>query len=178
MLFQAPPPPPPPAEHRVLRQEAGTVIVADNDSRLTIQKPPAAEAVVVRQRLLLRHSLTELAIAEGEPRTTCRWEISSYMQRDFCFSSITGLTGCTASVSDRLAQEAAGTFETTPPPEEGDPPPTGAPKYCAFNAALLAAALADAQARLGDRRTELFEKDFAVHVRPLLTRTGATLKPR
>lgn len=185
MLFQAPPPPPPPppvppVEQRVLRRESGTVIVADNDRALIIQKPPAAESVVVRQRLLLRHTLTELAVSEGfgRDRGSCRWEIASYMQRDLCFTSITGLTGCTASVSDRLAQEASGAFDPTPPPVEGDPPPAAAPRVCAFSSGLLAAAVADAQARLNDRRDVLFEKDFAVHVRPLLTRTGATLKAR
>lgn len=185
MPFQAPPPAepaPPAAEQRVLRQDTTTTIAASLDRPLLIQKPPAAEPVVVRQRLLLRAALTHLALSEGEGRDRgdCRWEIVSYVQRDLCFTSLTGLTGCTASVTDKLAQEASGVFDVDPPPPAGPPsgPPPGPIKTCAFTSAPLVVLLADATARLEDRSAQIFESDYQTHVRPLLTRTGATLKAR
>lgn len=154
-------------------------IVADRDRPLLIQKPPALEAAIVRQRLLLRHVVTEVTVGD-EDRTSCRWEIASYIQRDVCFTSITGMTGCTASVSEKLAQESKGVLDIPPlPAADVEPPPTSAPPaVCEFTSGPLAGKLADAVARLSDRSAALFESDFNTQLRPLMTRTGATLKPR
>lgn len=183
MLFQAPPPPeaPPPAQTRVVRQDGSAAIVAELNRPLLVQKPPAAENLIVRQRLILRYSLVERATLQPDSseRYECRWDIASYVQRDMCFTSLTGLTGCTASVSDKLAQEASGAFDTTPPPDDAPPAAEpAAPKVCDFTSGQLAAAVADANARLSDRSAALFESDYATQVRPLLTRPGVTLKPR
>lgn len=79
---------------------------------LTLTKAGRVERAAVRQQVFMKISVRPGAIATVEGQAAmavpCAWTIEAYLQRDICFSSMTGQTSCTDPVPTLLAAGKAG----------------------------------------------------------------------
>jgi hypothetical protein len=149
-------PPAPPAEI-VVSQSAATEIVTSRDLPLTLTKAGRREDAFLRQAVFVNLSLSVVRPPQAQDAAAdrFRWAYKSYLQRQVCFSSITGLFACTAAE-----------VETLPDQEAGEAP-VGA------EAQLLAeAAKARITAGLKARTTALFDADRRSHADPMFRAAG------
>lgn len=178
--MQAGPPPasPPPvaspaavAQPSTVKGASATMTVMARDQPLVLTKARRAESAMVRHQVFLRYDV-DRKVPDGadQPTVQCGWRLRAYLQRSICFSSMTGLLGCTDPVSEELP-----TGETGAADQGQDP----ALSTCDLNFApareardrVIAAVRADAQAR--------FDEDYALNVKPQLTAAGVKIaKPR
>jgi hypothetical protein len=154
-------------EEAVARSESGATMVWAADRRLVLQSPRTSEAVAVRHQLVMTHKISQSALAAAEGgRWLCRWEMAAYLQRDICFTSITGMTGCTEATSNPL-----------PFGEKGE---VGFDRAEAVNCTLthpvIAAAEAKVTQQLKGQAANIVERDFESRIRPNLTKPGVTIQ--
>jgi len=149
----------PAPEAIVVSRRESTKIVASSDQPFVLTKGPQREQAMVRQAIFITSSLSVTRPAtEGLVTESYRWTHQAFLQRQVCFSSISGLFACTEPV-----------VQTLPDAERGDAPvPLTEP-----DAAPLSEA---AHRRLADnlkpRATALFEADRRRHVEPVFKAAG------
>jgi hypothetical protein len=169
--MQAGPPPaaPPPAvtQSSTVKGASATMTVAASDLRLVLTKARRAESAMVRHQVFLRYDVDRKVPDGADQRTVqCGWRLRAYLQRSICFSSMTGLLGCTDPVSEELP-----TTETGAADQGQDP----AASTCDLNFGpareardrVAVVVKADAQAR--------FDEDYALNVRPQLLASGVKI---
>ena len=149
-----------------------TQAVEVGDLRLVLSRNKREEHALVRRMIFIAASLrlTEPAAwAGGGPAPqTCRFEYKSFLQRQQCFVSLSGVMACTEAEVTPLPDEAHG---DAPAPADA---PTG---FCndvfrpAVNARVRLTAL------LRDRAAALFAADQKDKVEPLFKAAGVTVKP-
>jgi hypothetical protein len=156
----------------VLSRIENTQTVEADDLRLVLSKHRREEHAVVRRLIFIAASLrlTEPTpwAGDGPPPRTCRFEYKSFLQRQQCFVSLSGVMACTQA-------------EVTPLPDEahGDAPaPADAPVgFCndvfrpAVNARVRLSAL------LRERAAALFAADQKDKVDPLFRAAGLSVRP-
>ena len=169
--MQAGPPPtsPPPAaiQPSTVKGASATMTVVASDLRLVLTKARRAESAMVRHQVFLRYDVDRKVPDGADQRTVqCGWRLRAYLQRSICFSSMTGLLGCTDPISEELP-----TGETGAADQGQDP----AASTCDLNFVpareardrVIAAVKADAQAR--------FDEDYALNVKPQLLASGVKI---
>ena len=145
--------------------------VSQKARQLLLVKAAKREAVVVHQQIFLRVAAKPGPVATAPEGVTvsaipCAWTVESYLQRDICFYSITGLLGCTEAMTKPLTVTERG---------QEDLPP-GA--VCDLSAKPIAAAQERAIAALDRVKEQTLDEDYRLEVKPQLTGTGATVTER
>ncbi|MCW5760866.1 MAG: hypothetical protein KIS90_13940, partial [Phenylobacterium sp.] len=111
MFFQVPPAPPPPQPPEVVRTESAYLRVARKDVPLLITREKAAakepgEKALIRYQLFVRTDIearqNPATPDEPPPPVHCQWVVTSYLEREPCFESITGKLACAESYTVRL----------------------------------------------------------------------------
>jgi len=149
----------PAPEAIVVRRSESTQIVASSDQLFVLTKGPQREQAMVRQAIFITTSLSLTRPAtEGLVTESYRWTHQAFLQRQVCFSSMTGLFACTEPVVQAL-----------PDAERGDAPvPLTGPDTAPLSEG--------AQKRLADnlkpRASALFEADRRRHVEPVFKAAG------
>lgn len=116
MMWADPPPPAPSAEVIVSRRESSEVI-ASQDLPLVLVKGTRREEAVVRRAVFVTASLTVTRpAADGATPDRYRWAFRSFLQRQVCFTSMTGLFSCTEPQVEGLPDGAEGDAPISPDP--------------------------------------------------------------
>ncbi len=168
----ATPPSDPAADFTVIARSDTTQLVESNDLKLALSKAKRDEHALVRRLIFISAALrlTEPAAVTGDgpPPQTCRWAYRSFLQRQICFTSMTGLLSCTEQ-------------EVTPLPDEthGDAPvPANSPPGACndvFRPAVNARVRLTTQ--LLGRAKALYASDQLAKVDPLFKAAGVTVRP-
>ncbi len=178
MLLQAAPPPATPpaatapapvAPQPPLLQKLNPV--AQKAKPLTLAKAGRTESAVVRYQIFLRTIVKPGAAAAVPAGITvsaipCAWTVESYLQRDLCFYSITGLLGCEEGATVPLQAIENG---------QADLP---ADTACEVFAKPVTAAEDRVIATLDRIKDQMFDEDYQLAIKPRLTRGGATVTER
>ena len=171
MLVQAAPPPaavaPAPTPPTLQRLAP----IAQTAKVLTLTKGGRTENAVVRYQIFLRTIAKPGAVPaapEGVAVSAipCVWVVESYLQRDLCFYSITGLLGCEAGATKPLQAIENG---------QADIP---AETTCEVFAKPVAAAEDRVITALDRLKAQMFDEDYQLAVKPRLLKAGVTLTER
>jgi hypothetical protein len=152
-----------PPEVVVVSRETRSEVVASRDTPLPLIKAGRTEDALLRQAVFVNSTLTVVRPAEDPGADLLRWTYTPYLQRQLCFTSITGLFSCAAAEVEELAETAAGEA-----PLAAEPAPEGP------NPAAEAARLALA-AKLRTRSAEVFAADRRLKLDPMLKAAGVTI---
>lgn len=158
-------PPPPAAEVVTVSTQDASAIVATLDTPLLLTKGPQREQALLRRAVFLTLQITVVR-PPGEAtaaRDRYRWAFKGYLQRQVCFTSVTGLFSCTAGETIPLKEAESGEA----PLEPGTSP--------AFP--LADAAQARVTAGLAARAPSVFETDRRTHFDAVLKAAGVTAAP-
>ncbi len=175
-MFQALPPPAPPPE--TVRTESAYLQAGRRDMPLTLSRAPTARGrEPVSERALLRYRLYVRTDVEAKQpplgdgpvvvKITCDWTVSTFLQREPCFESITGRLACGESYTVRMEERQTGSEAMV-----------AEPSACGLAHPAAAAAEARLRAVLAEKADALFDDDLARRYTPELARAGITLKPR
>lgn len=169
--MQAGPPPtsPPPvvAQPSTVKGASATMTVAASDLRLVLTKARRAESAMVRHQVFLRYDVDRKVPDGADQRAAqCGWRLRAYLQRSICFSSMSGLLGCTDPVSEELPTGETGAADQGQDPAAGSCDLNFPPAREARDR-VIAAVKADAQAR--------FDEDYALNVKPQLLASGVKI---
>jgi hypothetical protein len=171
LLVQAAPPPaavaPAPAPPTLQRLAP----VAQKAKMLTLAKGGRIETAVVRHQIFLRTIAKPGAVPAAPEGMTvsaipCVWVVESYLQRDLCFYSITGLLGCEEGATKPLQAIENGQADL----------PAGT--ACEVFAKPVTAAEDRVIAALDRMKDQMFDEDYQLAVRPRLVKAGATVTER
>ena len=156
----------------VLSRTDNTQAVEASDLRLVLSKDKREEHAIVRRLIFIAAALrlTEPAAwaGDGPAPQTCRFEYKSFLQRQQCFVSISGVLACTQAEVTPLPEAATG---------EAPAPANAQPGFCndvfrpAVNTRIRLTNL------LHDRAAELFAADQRAKVEPLFKAAGLTARP-
>lgn len=180
LAADAPPAAPPadkPAEMVVISRDAHSDILTSLDSPLPLIRGRRTEDAVLRQAISLTTTLTVARPAAGPGEDILRWTYRAYLQRQLCFTSITGQFSCATAEAEELPENASGEVPLAPPaaPVEVSPGQTvqavPAPAAPPANPAAEAARLALATALRG-RAAVLFDNDRRLKIEPMLKAAG------
>ena len=156
------PPAPPAAEVVIVSRRDGSEVVASHDLPLVLVKATRREEALVRRAVFITTSVTVTRpAAEGAAPDRYRWTYKAFLQRQVCFTSMTGLFSCTEPVVQALPEAAEGDA-----PLEADP---------------ARFPLADvARGRLVEglkaRATALLAADRRVNVDPIFSASGVAVQ--
>lgn len=153
--------PAPPAAEIVVSRTDGSELIATADTPMVLVKGARRETGLARRAVFVTTSLTVVRPAEGDGAPRYRWSYEGFVQRQMCFTSMTGLFSCTVVEAERLTEAERGES----PLAEGDP--TAFPLAEAARARLTTA--------LRARSTALFAADRRAHLEPLLRASGVTV---
>lgn len=171
MLVQAAPPPaaavPAPAPPTLQRLAP----VAQKAKPLTLAKGGRTENAVVRYQIFLRTIAKPGAVPTTPEGVTvsaipCVWTVESYLQRDLCFYSITGLLGCEEGATKPLQAIENGQADL----------PVGT--ACEVFAKPVTAAEDRVIATLDRLKEQMFDEDYQLAVKPRLIKAGVTVTER
>ncbi|MGZ3279253.1 MAG: hypothetical protein ACXWKY_15745 [Caulobacteraceae bacterium] len=171
----APAPAPPPdtsTDVVVLSRTDNTQAVESNDVRLVLSKDKREEHAIIRRLIFIAAALrlTEPAAwaGDGPAPQTCRFEYKSFLQRQQCFVSMSGVLACTQAEVTPLPEAATG---------DAPAPANAQPGFCndvfrpAVNTRIRLTNL------LHDRAAELFAADQKAKVELLFKAAGLTARP-
>lgn len=145
--------------------------VAQKAKPLTLAKAGRTENAVVRYQIFLRTIAKPGAVPAVPAGVTvsaipCVWTVESYLQRDLCFYSITGLLGCEEGATVPLQATENG---------QADLP---ADTACEVYAKPVTAAEDRVIATLDRVKDQMFDEDYQLAIKPRLIRGGATVTER
>ncbi len=172
VLLQAAPPPAATAPAAPLPPQLQRLApVAQKAKSLTLAKAGRTESVVVRYQIFLRTIAKPGAVPAVPEGVTvsafpCAWIVESYLQRDLCFYSITGLLGCEEGATKPLQAIENGQADL----------PAGT--ACEVFAKPVTAAEDRVIATLDRVKDQMFDEDYQLAVKPRLVRTGVTITER
>lgn len=136
-----------------------TEMVVNEDQRLVLVKAGQREHAMVRRALFVTSTVTATLTTETQP--TYAWSHRSYMHRQVCFTSMTGLFACATPAVEPLPDRETGQAALTEPDA-----------YPAADAAAKKLA-----AGLKARAPALFEADRKLNIEPFLRSAGVTIAP-
>jgi hypothetical protein len=145
--------------------------IAQKARPLTLAKAGRTESAVVRYQIFLRTIAKPGAVPAVPAGVTvsaipCVWTVESYLQRDLCFYSITGLLGCEEGATVPLQAIENG---------QADLP---ADTACEVFAKPVTAAEDRVIATLDKIKDQMFDEDYQLAIKPRLIRGGATVTER
>ena len=155
----------PPAAFVVLSRDDGSEIVTSVDVPLVLAKGGRTEDVLVRRALFITASITVVRPAGAADAASdgYRWRYEAFLQRQICFTSMTGLFSCTLAQVESLPDKATG---EAPLPATGSDAPVF-PEADAAKRRLTEGLRARAGA--------LFEADRRANVDPVFKAAGAAV---
>ena len=145
--------------------------IAQKAKPLTLGKGGKTESAVVRYQIFLR-TIAKPGAAPVAPEGVtvsaipCAWIVESYLQRDLCFYSITGLLGCEEGATQPLQAIERGQADL----------PSGT--ACEVFAKPVMAAEDRVIATLDRIKDQMFEEDFQLAVKARLVRSGTAVTER
>ena len=168
---QAPPAPPGPAFTVVSRVD-NTQTVETGDMRLVLTKGAREEHALVRRFIFVTATLrlTEPATPpEGDaaPVQTCRFAYRAFLQRQICFTSMSGLSSCTQPEIEPLPDEASG---------EAPAPANAQAGFCNDVFRPAATVRVRLSSSLLSNAKALFAADQKGKVEPMLKAAGVTAR--
>lgn len=145
--------------------------IAQKARPLTLTKSGRTENAVVRQQIFLRTIVKPGAVPIVPDGVTvsaipCAWTIESYLQREICFYSMTGLLACTDTNTEPLRATETG---------QVDQAPDAACDVIAKPVELAEARVIDALEQI---KAQMFDEDYRLIVKPQLVASGATVTER
>jgi hypothetical protein len=148
----------------VVSRDTRSDILASRDTPLTLIKGRRTEDALLRQTLFLTVGLTGVRPAAADGQEVLRWTYAPYLQRQLCFTSITGQFSCAAVEVEELAQKATGEAPQPSTPDQTAPGPNPAAE------AVRTAVAAD----LRGRADALFDDDRRLKLDPMLKAAGVS----
>jgi hypothetical protein len=97
-----------PAEVVIVSRDTRSDILASKDTPLPLIKGRRTEDAVLRQTIFLTSTLTGVRLALGAGEEVLRWTYAPYLQRQLCFTSITGQFSCAVAEVEALTEKATG----------------------------------------------------------------------
>ncbi len=163
--------PPAPAVTVVSRVD-NTQTVETGDMRLVLTKGKLQEHALVRRFIFVTATLRLTVPAtppEGDapPAQTCRFAYRAFLQRQICFTSMSGLSSCTQPEIEPLPDEASG---------EAPAPANAQPGFCNDVFRPAATARVRLSSSLLSNAKTLFAADQAGKVEPMLKASGVTAR--
>jgi hypothetical protein len=165
-MIAAAPPPPAAADVLVVSRRDASEVVSVQDLPLVLTKGPQREQALVRRAIFVTAAVAVVRPqgAEGPAADRYRWTYQPFLQRQVCFTSMTGLFACSAAEVDPLADAERGEAPVDPANPESTP--------------LAEAARARLSAALKLRAEALFDADRRANIDPRFRASGVTaLKP-
>lgn len=101
------PPASPPAAEVVVARSDHTTVAASLDLPLNLAKAGRREEMVVRRVLFVNASVTQVRPAAGGA-DRYRWTLASFLEREYCVRSLTGVLACTTPEVAPLPDKAQG----------------------------------------------------------------------
>jgi hypothetical protein len=155
-----------PADYIVLSREDHNDIVTTNDTPLTLTKAGRVEQALVRQALFISSQLMVTRPVNAPPTSTdsYRWQYEGFLQRQLCFTSMTGQFSCTVAELVPLPEVEKGEAPVLAIAGGADDDPF--PSATAASDRLIQ--------RLKARAPALFRTDKEQKVDPILKAAGVT----
>jgi hypothetical protein len=150
----------------VVSRDTRSDVLASRDTPLPLIKGRRTEDALFRQTLFLTGALTGVRPASGAGEAVLRWTYAPYLQRQLCFTSITGQFSCAVAEVEDLTQKAAGEAPLVATPGQTAPAPNPAAE------AVRSAIAAD----LRGRADALFDDDRRLKLDPMLKAAGVSLR--
>jgi hypothetical protein len=144
----------------VVSRDTRNEVLVSKDTPLAFYKAGRTESALLRQAIFLTGALTVVRPAAGTGGETLRWTYQPYLQRQLCFTSITGQFSCAAAELEQLAEKAEGEAPLAPAPA---PVPGAEDAHAALATALRA------------RADGLFEDDQRLELGPMLKAAGVSV---
>ncbi|WP_454759233.1 hypothetical protein [Caulobacter segnis] len=172
LLQDAPPPPAATAPAAPLPPQLQRLApVAQKAKQVTLAKSGRTENVVVQYQIFLRTIAKPGAVPATPEGVTvsaipCVWTVESYLQRDLCFYSITGMLGCEEGATKPLQAIENGQADL----------PAGT--ACEVFAKPVTAAEDRVIATLDRIKDQMFDEDYQLAIKPRLIRVGVTVTER
>lgn len=155
-----------PADVVVVSRDARSDVLVSTDTPLPLVKAGRTEEALLRQVIFMTSTLVVVRPAAGAGEDVLRWTYQPYMQRQLCFTSITGLFSCAAVEVEELAEKAAGETPLAATPGQAAPGPNPAAE----------AARATVATALSTRAATLFEADRRLKLTPMLKAAGVSIR--
>ena len=168
MIQLSPAPVPPSASEVVLSRTEAIREITHIDTPLVLTKGATVEQAVLRQQLFLSISTRLVRTADPSSPPVCRWIAKALINRETCFSSVSGLFSCTLPQQSELIQQSAG---------EEAPQATQDP-VCEEVFAPAAAAIQLLSENVRALAPNLFEEDRRTSLEPLLKASGVKARKR
>lgn len=150
----------------VVSRDTRSDVLASADTPLPLVKAGRTEDALLRQAIFLTSALTVVRPAAGAGQETLRWSYQPYLQRQLCFTSITGQFSCAAAELQALPAKAEG--EAPSPATSDQATPAQSPAAEDARTALVT----DLRARAG----ALFEDDRRLVLSPMLRAAGVRVR--
>jgi hypothetical protein len=176
--------PPQPATLAIVSQRTDNVVIASSDRSMVLVKAGHTEQAILRYTLFIVDMTTVLRPSPSPGDTSpgrpppgpdrMRWSYSPYIQRQLCFTSITGLFSCSAAETIPLGDKSEGETALPPPTASGASATDAQPTVT--SAADVALANLSYTLRLG--ATARFDEDNRLKVDPLLKAAGVRVQRR
>ena len=155
---------PPVAEVVIVSRRDGSEVVASQDVPLVLVKATRREEALVRRALFITTSITVTRPAgDGAAADRYRWTYRAFLQRQVCFTSMTGLFSCTEPVAQALPEAAEGDAPL-------DPDPARFPLADEARSKLVEG--------LKARATSLLAADRRANVDPIFSASGVAVQAR
>jgi len=155
-----------PADEVVVSRDARSEILVSADTPLPLIKGRKIEDALLRQVIFMASTLVVVRPATGPGEDVLRWTYQPYMQRQLCFTSITGLFSCAGVELEDLKEKAEGEAPTTAATGQAAPSPN--PQAEAARMAVVT--------DLNARSAALFEADRRLKVAPMLKAAGVSIR--
>ncbi|MFI4963730.1 MAG: hypothetical protein ACHP9T_00045 [Caulobacterales bacterium] len=154
-----------PADVVVVSRDTRNEVLASRDTPLPLIRAHKTEDALLRQAIFLTSTLSVVRPAAGAGEETLHWTYEPYLQRQLCFTSITGQFSCAAAEVEELTEKAAGEAPLAPPGQA-----TPGPNLAAETARIAVVAA------LHTRAAALFEADRRLKLSPMLKAAGVSIR--
>lgn len=155
-----------PGEAVVVSRDTRSEVLFSKDTPLPLIKGSRSEDALLRQAVFVTSTLTVVRPAQaGED--ILRWTFQPYLQRELCFTSMTGQFSCTAAEVTALPEKHSGEAPMSPPEADGGAAQTN-PAAEAARAAVAAS--------LRARGPALFGEDRRLKIEPMLKAAGVSVR--
>jgi hypothetical protein len=163
----------------VVSSDKHSDILASRDTPLPLIKGKRTEDAVLRQTIFLTSTLTVLRPAAGAGEQTLRWKYEPYLQRQLCFTSITGQFSCAFAEVEGLTENAEGEASLSAAPDQSAPSQATPSQAPPPPNPAAEAVRTDVIATLRTRADALFEDDRRLKLDPMLKTAGVSVgRPR
>ena len=174
----APAPAGKPPEVVVVSRDARSEVLSSRDTPLPLIKGRRTEDALLRQTLFLTVTLTVVRPAAGPDVTeqALRWTYEPYLQRQLCFTSMTGRFSCAVAEVEELTEKVEGEAPLPIAPVTATPDPATPVQATAGPSPEAERARAAVAGALRARAQALFDDDRRLKLDPVLEAAGVTVR--